>query len=107
MPDTKDCPNCRRPCPNMAPVCEGCGWDFIEDKLPRLADDRVRPPYPYFGSKRKVADDLWRLFGGVKKYVEPFLGSAAMLRHRPASPGLICVVNDRNRYIANFWRAVQ
>jgi DNA adenine methylase len=107
MPDTKGCPNCRHACYPLAHTCEECGFDFIEDRLPRLRDDRLRSPYPFFGTKKKVADDLWRLFGDVQRYVEPFLGGAAMLLARPKDRRIHCVVNDKNRYISNFWRAVQ
>jgi hypothetical protein len=107
MPDTKGWPNCRHTCYHLAPTCEECGWDFIEDKLPRLCDHRLRSPYPLFGTKKKVTDDLWRLFGDVERYVEPFLAGAAMLLARPRSRHIHCVVSDANRYISNFWRAVQ
>jgi len=102
----KKCPNCRDDSYASAFVCQACGWDFLNEKLPKLRDARIRPPYPFFGSKRSVAEDLWRLFGGVKKYVEPFLGSAAMLRLMPEDRNVLCVVNDASRYISNFWRAV-
>ncbi len=104
---TKNCPNCRHDCFHLAPTCEACGYSFIEAKLPRLRDDRLRSPYPFFGTKKKVANDLWRLFGNVKRYIEPFLGSAAMLLARPQDRKIHCVVNDKSRYISNFWRAVQ
>jgi DNA adenine methylase len=107
MTNTKNCPNCRRTCYFMAPICQECGWDFTQDKLPRLRDDRLRSPYPFFGTKKKVASDLWRLFGDVQRYVEPFLGSAAMILARPNYQRIHCVVNDKNRYVSNFWRAVQ
>jgi site-specific DNA-adenine methylase len=107
MPDKKGCPNCRHACYHAAASCEGCGYDFIEDNLPRLRDDRLRSPYPFFGTKKKVADDLWRLFGDVRRYVEPFLGSAAMLLARPKDRRIHCVVSDKNRQISNLWRAVQ
>jgi hypothetical protein len=79
-----------------------------EDKNGKLLlkDDALRSPYPFFGTKRKVANDLWRLFGDCKRYVEPFLGGGAMLLTRPQDRKICCVVNDLNRYICNFWRAV-
>ena len=104
---TKPCLNCGYACFHLAPTCEKCCYSFIEDKLPRLRDDRLMSPFPFFGTKKKVASDLWRLFGDAKRYVEPFLGSASLLLARPQNRKVHCVVNDRSRYISNFWRAVQ
>jgi hypothetical protein len=42
----------------------------------------------------------------VGNYVEPFAGSLAVLLARPHSPR-IETVNDRDCFLANFWRAVQ
>lgn len=42
----------------------------------------------------------------MNNYVEPFAGSLAVLLGRPGGPGKIETVNDRDRYLANFWRAV-
>jgi hypothetical protein len=66
----------------------------------------VIAPFPYFGGKRTVADDVWLRFGEPKQYIEPFCGSAAILlaAKRPAS---LEVVGDCNGFIANFWRAVK
>lgn len=32
----------------------------------------MKSPYPYFGGKSKVADEVWRRFGKCDTYVEPF-----------------------------------
>jgi len=67
----------------------------------------VRAPFPWFGGKRRVADVVWRAFGpDVPNYIEPFAGSLAVLLARPRGAGKIETVNDRDRYLANFWRAV-
>lgn len=67
----------------------------------------LRAPFPWFGGKRRVADVVWRAFGAVcPNYVEPFAGSLAVLLGRPGGAGKIETVNDRDRYLANFWRAV-
>lgn len=64
-------------------------------------------PFPWFGGKRRVADVVWRAFGAdVQNYIEPFAGSLAVLLARPGGAGKIETVNDVDRYIANFWRAV-
>lgn len=68
----------------------------------------VVAPFPYFGGKRKVAREVWRRFGDVANFVEPFFGSGAVLLGRPAShQGHIETVNDKDGYVANFWRAVK
>lgn len=67
----------------------------------------VRAPFPWFGGKRRVADVVWRAFGSdVPNYIEPFAGSLAVLLARPGGAGKIETVNDADRYLANFWRAV-
>lgn len=53
-----------------------------------------------------MAHLVWERFGNVPNYVEPFFGSGAVLLSRPHAPG-IETVNDRDCYVANFWRALQ
>lgn len=64
-----------------------------------------KAPFPWFGGKRRVAHVVWRAFGDVPNYVEPFAGSLAVLLGRPHD-AKIETVNDRDRYLANFWRSV-
>ena len=66
----------------------------------------LKAPFPWFGGKRKVAEEVWRRFGTVENYVEPFFGSGAVLLGRPDPSGNE-TINDLDGYVANFWRAVQ
>ncbi len=66
----------------------------------------LKSPFPYFGGKSRVAAEVWRRFGDVKNYVEPFCGSAAVLLARPTEPR-IETINDLDGYVANFWRATK
>lgn len=63
-------------------------------------------PFPYNGGKARVADDVWKRFGSVDFYIEPFAGSLAVLLNSPYNieDGII---NDKNGLLINFWRAVQ
>lgn len=63
-------------------------------------------PFPWFGGKRRVAPEVWRRFGTVANYVEPFFGSGAVLLGRPQPIGLE-TVNDKDGFVANFWRAIR
>lgn len=65
----------------------------------------LRAPFPWFGGKSRVADVVWRAFGNVPNYVEPFAGSLAVLLGRPHE-AKIETVNDLDCMLANFWRAV-
>ena len=68
----------------------------------------LKAPFPWFGGKSRVADQVWAALGDVRNYVEPFAGSLATLLMRPPDhEGGAETVNDRDRYLANFWRAVQ
>jgi len=62
-------------------------------------------PFPYFGGKSRVAGRIWKRFGQVKNYVEPFCGSAAVLLACPFDLSIV-TLNDADGFIANFWRAV-
>lgn len=62
-------------------------------------------PFPYFGGKALAAETVWRVFGDVDNYVEPFCGSAAMLLSAPEGKR-VETINDADGFVANFWRAV-
>lgn len=67
---------------------------------------RTQAPFPWFGGKSAVADIIWQRFGDVPNYVEPFFGSGAVLLARPRV-GKTETINDKDRFVANFWRSVQ
>ena len=64
------------------------------------------PPFPYYGSKRRVAAAVWQRLGDPGVYVEPFAGSLAVLLARPGGAGKREVVADTDGGLCNFWRAV-
>lgn len=66
----------------------------------------MKSPYPYFGGKSKVAGLVWERFGEVRNFVDPFLGSMAMLLNRPTPFVGTETVNDLDGMVANFWRAI-
>lgn len=65
-----------------------------------------RAPFPWFGGKSSVADEVWKRLGQPKQYIEPFCGSAAILLAAPR-PASLEVIGDANCYVANFWRALK
>ena len=70
--------------------------------------ERIKTPFPYFGGKTKVAPEIWRRFGDVKNYVEPFFGGGAVLLNRPiGKPNRLETVNDIDSLVANFWRSLK
>jgi len=68
--------------------------------------DILKAPFPFWGGKSRVAPLVWARFGDVPNYVEPFFGSGAVLLGRPHEPR-IETANDRDGFIANFFRALQ
>jgi hypothetical protein len=53
---------------------------------------------------------VWRALGDVDSFIDPFMGSAALLLGRPAAHLKARrreVVNDLDGFIVNFWRAVR
>jgi len=70
-------------------------------------------PSRTFGGKSAAAAIVWGALGRVSNYVEPFFGSGAVLLSRPREtwatadgPGTE-TVNDRSRFLSNFWRALR
>lgn len=66
----------------------------------------LKAPFPWFGGKSRVAQEVWDRFGNVPNYVEPFAGSLAVLLGRPFDSGTE-TVNDKDAYLVNFWRSIQ
>ena len=66
----------------------------------------LKAPFPWFGGKSRVASIVWEAFGNVPNYVEPFAGSLAVLLGRPHKPHTE-TINDKDCYVANFWRALK
>ena len=73
---------------------------------------KLKAPFPWFGNKKSVAEVVWSRFGTVRRYVEPFFGSGAVLLGRPKKydrlqPQMDETINDFDGMVANFWRAVK
>lgn len=66
-------------------------------------------PFPYFGGKSTVAHIVWSCLGDVGLYIEPFAGSIAVLLQRPheITPSKVEIINDKDGYVTNVWRAIQ
>jgi hypothetical protein len=73
-------------------------------------DKTVRSVFPWFGSKAKVAPEVWKRLGNPYNYVEPFAGSLAVLLARPDShqwwEQRLETVNDADGFVSNFHRAI-
>jgi D12 class N6 adenine-specific DNA methyltransferase len=78
-----------------------------ESTLPGAPRDPLSAPFPYFGGKSRIAPLIWQALGDPRIYVEPFFGSGATLLARPASEHHREVINDKDGFVANFWRAIQ
>ena len=77
--------------------------DHDEDDLDLI----FKSPYPWFGGKARIAKMVWRRFGRVQNYIEPFFGSGAVFLNRPQPFDGVECINDFDGMVSNFWRAVQ
>lgn len=69
-----------------------------------------KAPFPYFGGKSMIAHKVWEYLGHPKRYIEPFFGSGAVLLNRPHYPFKDLryeIINDKDGFISNVWRAIQ
>jgi hypothetical protein len=79
---------------------------LAETMTEHMARGPLKAPFPWFGGKSRAANLIWSRLGNVRNYVEPFAGSLAVLLGRPHEPN-IETVNDKDCYVANFWRALK
>jgi site-specific DNA-adenine methylase len=63
----------------------------------------------YIGSKRSVAGEVWRNFGTIQFYIEPFCGSAVVYLTRPEKTNQYlrkAILNDLDLQVVNYLRAI-
>lgn len=70
-------------------------------------DKFLEPPYPKPGGKRYAVPVVWKRFGPVYTYVEPFHGSLVMLLNSPYGPAPREIVSDINGFEDNTWRSIK
>jgi site-specific DNA-adenine methylase len=71
-----------------------------------LALPALKAPFPYFGGKTRAAPLIWQALGDCRNFVEPFMGSLAVLLARPHAAHLE-TVNDADGFLVNVWRALR
>lgn len=71
--------------------------------------EKLKAPFPWFGGKSRVAGIVWDRFGNPDNYIEPFFGSGAVFLNRPTEHEQPYneILNDKDGYVANFWRAIK
>lgn len=65
----------------------------------------MRPPFPYFGGKQRIAEKIVALLPPHDSYVEPFCGGLSVLLAKP--PSLQETVNDLDGDLMCFWRVLR
>jgi len=66
---------------------------------------KIRAPFPYYGGKYSIVDELNRRFGDVDVRIDPFCGSAAWILASP--PVQTEVINDLYADVVNAYRAIR
>lgn len=94
------------PCHKLPSIGQGGERGVMAPSIAEGTSPDLRAPFPWFGGKSRAAHLIWPRFGNVHNYIEPFAGSLAVLLKRPHPPR-VETVNDKDCYLANFWRALQ
>ena len=81
-------------------------WEGGEDVAsPQRPAGPVRPPFPYFGGKQRIADQIVAFFPEHEHYVEPFCGSLSVFAAK--APSRLETVNDLDGDVMTFWRVLR
>jgi DNA adenine methylase len=70
-----------------------------------MGDGAMRPPFPYYGAKVRLAPWIASMLPAHRVYVEPFCGSAAVLFAK--EPATHEVLNDRYSDVVTFFRVLR
>lgn len=65
----------------------------------------MKPPFPYFGGKQRIADTIIALFPEHEHYVEPYAGGLSVLLGKDRSK--FETINDLDGDIMTFWRVLR
>lgn len=65
----------------------------------------MKPPFPYFGGKQRLAAQIVATFPEHEHYVEPYGGGMSVLLAKNPSP--METVNDLDGDLMNFWRVLR
>lgn len=75
------------------------------DERAVTAEGPLKPPFPYYGGKTRIAAEIVEYFPEHTHYIEPFAGALSVLFAKPKS--LIETVNDLNGDIVNFFAVLR
>lgn len=88
---------------------------ILDESLWACAPDSYRKaPFPAFGGKSRIMGEIYARIDGVpgsisydpvRNLIDPFTFSVSSIWNRPIV-GAVETINDRNAFVANFWRAV-
>ena len=65
----------------------------------------LKPPFPYFGGKQRIAEKIVAMFPDHKHYIEPYCGGLSVLFAKPVAP--LETVNDLDGDVIAFWRVLR
>lgn len=65
----------------------------------------MKPPFPYFGGKQMIADQIVALMPRHSHYIEPYCGGLSVLLAK--SPSKLETINDLDGEIMTFWRVLR
>jgi site-specific DNA-adenine methylase len=66
----------------------------------------MKSPFPDSFGRGRLFEEIWKRFGTVETYIEPFFHTSGVVLNRPFPAGAE-IVNDTECAIANFWRAIR
>lgn len=65
----------------------------------------MKPPFPYYGGKQRIAKHIVATFPEHQHYVEPFAGGLSVLLEK--EPSKHETVNDLDKSLVTFWRVLR